>query len=99
MAICLPNKKEKHMRKYKRKRGIDLICQKHGAEVMVIEELSPTEKHSFEVKCKGIDARKRCRHHEYASDKQVEAIIRVYRDCDAREYRPNPYDSLFERPK
>jgi hypothetical protein len=97
MAIFSPNKRETMKRKPKR--GIDLICPKHGAEVMLIEELSPTEKHSFEIKCKGIDARKRCRHHEYASGKQVEAIIRVYRDCDAREYRPNPYDSLFERPK
>jgi hypothetical protein len=97
MAIFSLNKRETMKRKPKR--GIDLICPKHGAEAMRIDELGPTEKHSFEVKCKGIDARKRCRHHEYASDKQVEAIIRVYRRCDAREYWPNPYDSLFERPK
>jgi hypothetical protein len=88
------NKKEKHMRKYKRKRGIDLICPKHGAEAMRIDELGPTEKHSFEVTC-----RKRCPHHEYASDKQVEGILRAYPDCDAREYQQSAYDSLFERPK
>jgi hypothetical protein len=97
MAIFSPNKRETMKRKPKR--GVDLICPKHGAEVMIIQELGPKEKHSFEVKCKGIDARKKCRHHEYASDKQVEAIIRVYRDCYAREHWPNPYDSLFERPK
>jgi hypothetical protein len=97
MAIISPNKRETMKRKPKR--GIDLMCPKHGAEVMRIEELSPTEKHSFEVKCKGRDRRKKCRHREYASGKQVEALLRAYPDGDASDYRPNPHDSLFERPK
>jgi hypothetical protein len=66
---------------------------------LITEELSPADERSFQITCKGRDRRKKCRHHEYASGKQVEALLRAYPDCDASEYRPNPYDSWFERPK
>ena len=90
--------KWKSTMKRKPKRGIELICPKHGAAAMLVQGCSPTDKHSFEVTCKGGGGRRKCSHHEYASDKQVEGIIRAHPGCNAREYQVSAWDILFERP-
>ena len=82
--------------KRKPERGIDLICQKHGETAAVVGACAPSDKQKFEVTCKGSGRRKSCRHHEYASEKQVAGILRAYPACDAREYQPDPWKALFE---
>ena len=91
LATLSSNNKGKHMRK----RGIDLVCRRHGAEHLVIEDSAdPKEYH---VRCKGYGRRKRCAHHRYANGRQANELLSAYRNCDIRPNQKSAWDSLFER--
>lgn len=79
-----------------RKRGITLVCRKHGAEHLVIEDSSPTDM-DFHVRCKGYGRRKRCAHHRYATGKQVKELFIAYPNCEIRPYQESAWHTLFER--
>lgn len=83
--------------KWKSKRGIDLICPKHGPEALVIEDCGPGGDPPIRVMCKGYKGRNNCSHEERATEKQVEGILRKYPNCATRDNRQNAYEVLFEK--
>lgn len=83
---------------WKLKRGVDLICPKHGPKAALIIE-SPNEKRPLKVTCKGAGGRRTCRHEEFASEKQVMGILKAYPDCENRLSRESAWNAMFERPE
>lgn len=82
----------------KRKRGVELICPKHGAKALVIRGCGPHADHPYIVGCKGKTpgGRRTCQYYQYVSENQVSGIRRAHPNCDAEDFKESSFDALFE---